>query len=183
MLESPVGISVPLAICLGLLASFIQSLGLTIQRKAHIQNESIPITKRKSVWRMPLFLIGFIIFISANIGGTIFQIGALPLTILAPLGAVSLLFNALLARVLLNGLLSFYMVSGECTSEERRGERRDMIGDRVRDRKLAQDGVGPLMIQCSDHFGIFSHLQELFSSLLELFSSDTLEQSKRRSIL
>jgi len=62
---------------------------------------------------MPLFLIGFSIFISANIGGTVFQIGALPLTILAPLGAVSLLFNALLARVLLNGLLSFYMVSGE----------------------------------------------------------------------
>lgn len=51
-------------------------------------------------------------FLAANISGTIFQIGTLPIVILAPLGAVSLLYNALLARALLNDFLSQHMVMG-----------------------------------------------------------------------
>ncbi|KIS69049.1 uncharacterized protein UMAG_03028 [Mycosarcoma maydis] len=104
--------SVPTAIALGLMASFIQSLGLTIQRKSHLLNESLPPARRKSEWNRPLWLIGFAIFLVANIGGTVFQIGALPIVMLAPLGAVSLLYNAVLARFLLNDLLSKYMVMG-----------------------------------------------------------------------
>ncbi|PWZ03786.1 hypothetical protein BCV70DRAFT_23099 [Testicularia cyperi] len=104
--------TVATAIILGLVASFIQSLGLTIQRKSHLLNESLPTTRRKTEWRRPLWLIGFLIFLVANIGGTVFQIGALPIVMLAPLGAVSLLYNAVLARFLLNDLLSRYMVIG-----------------------------------------------------------------------
>ena len=51
-------------------------------------------------------------FITANIAGTVFQIGALPIVMLAPLGAVSLLYNALLARILLNDIFSQYMIFG-----------------------------------------------------------------------
>jgi uncharacterized membrane protein YoaK (UPF0700 family) len=107
------GISVPVAIVLGLLSSFIQSLGLTIQRKSHIQNASLAEAKQKSEWKRPLWLIGFVVFIVANIGGTVFQIGALPIVMLAPLGAVSLLYNALLARFLLDDFFSRYMIVGE----------------------------------------------------------------------
>ncbi|SNX87249.1 uncharacterized protein MEPE_05959 [Melanopsichium pennsylvanicum] len=104
--------SVATAIALGLIASFIQSLGLTIQRKSHLVNESLAPARRRTEWKRPLWLMGFVIFLVANIGGTIFQIGALPIVMLAPLGAVSLLYNAVLARFLLNDLLSKYMVMG-----------------------------------------------------------------------
>lgn len=104
--------SVATAIALGLIASFIQSLGLTIQRKSHLINETLPQARRKTEWKRPLWLVGFAIFLVANIGGTVFQIGALPIVMLAPLGAVSLLYNAVLARFLLNDLLSKYMVMG-----------------------------------------------------------------------
>lgn len=150
--QSQPAISVPLAIVLGLIASFIQSLGqstvhspqstiycpspiylqrahldclsplsrapafagLTIQRKSHLLNERAPADHKRTEWRRPLWIIGFVIFLCANIGGTVFQIGALPIVMLAPLGAVSLLYNALLARFLLNDFFSKYMVLGEC---------------------------------------------------------------------
>lgn len=117
MADDPTGpISVPVAIVLGLVASFVQSLGLTIQRKSHVQNASLPTTQQRSEWKRPLWILGFAIFLFANVGGTIFQIGALPIVMLAPLGAVSLLYNALLARFILDDFLSSYMVIGgsEC---------------------------------------------------------------------
>jgi magnesium transporter len=52
------------------------------------------------------------IFISSNILGSIFQIAALPVVILGPLGAVSLLWNAFFARLLLGDVFSPYMILG-----------------------------------------------------------------------
>lgn len=105
-------ISVSAAIIIGLLTSFVQSLGLTIQRKSHIQNVHLPQQRQRSEWKRPMWIIGFVIFIVANIGGTVFQIGALPIVMLAPLGAVSLLYNALLARFILDDFFSKYMIIG-----------------------------------------------------------------------
>ena len=105
-------LSVPLAVGIGLIASFVQSLGLTIQRRSHLLNERAQPDKRRSEWRRPMWVLGFLVFLTANVAGTIFQIGTLPVVILAPLGAVSLLYNALLARVLLDDLLSRHMVYG-----------------------------------------------------------------------
>lgn len=105
-------IPVLLAIGLGLLASLIQSIGLTIQRKSHILNSALPIPQQRPSHKRPLWITGFVLFMLANVGGTIFQIGALPIVLLAPLGAVSLLYNALLARVLLDDLLSVPLVLG-----------------------------------------------------------------------
>lgn len=79
----------------------LSSSGLTIQRKSHVQESQLPDHLRRRPIRRPLWLIGFIIYITSNIFSTIFQLDALPIVILAPLGAVSLIYNALLARLIL----------------------------------------------------------------------------------
>ncbi|KIP11943.1 hypothetical protein PHLGIDRAFT_395773 [Phlebiopsis gigantea 11061_1 CR5-6] len=103
-------ISIPLGITVGLLASFVQSLGLTIQRKSHVQNQALPESEQKVEHRRPLWLLGFGIFISSNLFGSVFQIASLPVVILAPLGAVSLLWNAFFARLILGDVFSPWMV-------------------------------------------------------------------------
>ena len=52
------------------------------------------------------------IFISSNVLGSLFQIASLPVVILAPLGAVSLLWNAFFARLLLGDVFSPWMIIG-----------------------------------------------------------------------
>jgi hypothetical protein len=52
------------------------------------------------------------IFITSNILGSVFQIASLPVVLLAPLGAVSLLWNAFFARLILGDVFSPYMVFG-----------------------------------------------------------------------
>ncbi|KAF8846389.1 hypothetical protein BDN67DRAFT_961117 [Paxillus ammoniavirescens] len=94
------GISIPVGIFIGLLASFVQSLGLAIQRRSHVLNSKLPELERKVEHRRPLWLLGFAIFFTSNILGSLIQIASLPVVILAPLGAVSLLWNALFAQLL-----------------------------------------------------------------------------------
>ncbi|KAJ7103538.1 hypothetical protein B0H15DRAFT_812630 [Mycena belliarum] len=103
---------IALGISIGLLASFIQSLGLTIQRKSHVLNEALPEHRQRVEHRRPLWLLGFAIFISSNIIGSVVQIASLPVVILAPLGAVSLLWNAFFARLILGDVFSPWMVLG-----------------------------------------------------------------------
>lgn len=105
-------VGVALGITIGLLASCVQSLGLTVQRKSHLLNQACSEGDRRPDYRRPLWLIGFGIFISSNILGSLFQIASLPVVILAPLGAVSLLWNAFFARLILGDLFSKYMVLG-----------------------------------------------------------------------
>lgn len=52
------------------------------------------------------------IFISSNIIGSLVQIASLPVVILAPLGAVSLLWNAFFARFILGDVFSVWMILG-----------------------------------------------------------------------
>ncbi|KAF7310910.1 hypothetical protein HMN09_00634200 [Mycena chlorophos] len=101
-----------LGITIGLLASCIQSLGLTVQRKSHVLNEALPEDQQRVEHKRPLWLLGFAIFISSNVIGSLVQIAALPVVVLAPLGAISLLWNALFARLLLGDVLSPWMVLG-----------------------------------------------------------------------
>ncbi|KAJ3575644.1 hypothetical protein NP233_g968 [Leucocoprinus birnbaumii] len=105
-------ISIPLGIVIGLIASFIQSLGLTIQRKSHVQNQSLPKHDQRVEHRRPLWLLGFATFILSNLIGSLVQIASLPVVILAPLGAVSLLWNAFFARLLLGDVFSPWMIIG-----------------------------------------------------------------------
>ncbi|KAI0001613.1 hypothetical protein BJV77DRAFT_968851 [Russula vinacea] len=83
-------ISIAAGIIIGLLASCVQSLGLTIQRKSHVLNQALPDDLQRVEHRRPLWLLGFLIFISSNILGSLFQIASLPVVILAPLGACTL---------------------------------------------------------------------------------------------
>ncbi|GAA5944628.1 hypothetical protein JCM10213_008090 [Rhodosporidiobolus nylandii] len=112
MADDPPHISIAAGITVGLVASFVQSLGLTIQRLSHVANERLPVPDRKRDWQRPLWLFGFSIFILSNVFGTLFQIGALPIVVLGPLGAVSLLWNALFARVILGDEFSVTLVAG-----------------------------------------------------------------------
>jgi magnesium transporter len=59
-----------------------------------------------------LWLLGTAIFISSNVVGSLVQIASLPVVILAPLGAVSLLWNAFFARVILGDVFSPWMILG-----------------------------------------------------------------------
>ncbi|KAF9955871.1 hypothetical protein BGZ72_003318 [Mortierella alpina] len=102
-----VGISIAVA------TSFIQSLGLTIQRKSHVLNEAIhPKELRRQACHRPLWHLGFHTYILSNLTGTIFSIGYLPVIILAPLAAVTLVFNALFARLLLGDVFSRQSAAG-----------------------------------------------------------------------
>ncbi|KAF9578468.1 hypothetical protein BGW38_005710, partial [Lunasporangiospora selenospora] len=95
-----VGISIAVA------TSFIQSLGLTLQRKSHLLNEADPKELRRQACHRPLWHLGFHTYILSNVTGTLFSIGYLPVIILAPLGAVTLVFNALFARLILGDVFS-----------------------------------------------------------------------------
>ncbi|RIA80623.1 magnesium transporter NIPA-domain-containing protein [Glomus cerebriforme] len=93
--------------------SFIQSLGLTIQRKSHVLNENIhPKELRRSACKRPLWHLGFDTYIISNIIGSIFSIGYLPIIILAPLGAVTLVFNAIFAKLLLGDIFNRQTIIG-----------------------------------------------------------------------
>lgn len=47
------GLSIPAGIAVGLAASFVQSLGLTIQRKSHLLNQALPVEQQKVEHRRP----------------------------------------------------------------------------------------------------------------------------------
>ncbi|KAF7727915.1 hypothetical protein EC973_006914 [Apophysomyces ossiformis] len=75
---------------------------MAYQRKSHILNDQIyPVELRKNAFKRPLWLAGFIAYLGANIIGSIFSIGYLPIVILAPIGAMGLVFNAVAARIVL----------------------------------------------------------------------------------
>ncbi|EEB05212.1 DUF803 domain-containing protein [Schizosaccharomyces japonicus yFS275] len=80
-------------IIVSLTSSFAQSLGLSLQRLyySHVQQR----TRRKKYLGMGLFL-------GSNILGSAFRIATLPMILLAPLNAATLVFNALLASCLLH---------------------------------------------------------------------------------
>ena len=88
------------------------------RRWFHLNFTQIMVTRILCVFPLPLsqrrlLICSFaVIFISSNILGSLFQIASLPVVILAPLGAVSLLWNALFARFILGDVFSLWMVLG-----------------------------------------------------------------------
>ncbi|KAK2461919.1 hypothetical protein APHAL10511_006382 [Amanita phalloides] len=102
--------SMALGISVGLGAYCVQSFGLTLQRKSHVLTAALPPAARRPQHRRPLWLLGLAIFLSSNILGSLVQIATLPVVILAPLGAVSLLWNALFAWCILGDIFSLWMI-------------------------------------------------------------------------
>jgi magnesium transporter len=92
---------ITLGVTTAIITSLIQSLGLTLQRKSHIKEDAKPPHLRRRPFRRPLWRAGFAIFLTSNLLGSTVQITTLPLVILAPLQASGLIFNAVLASVVL----------------------------------------------------------------------------------
>ncbi|KAF5390327.1 hypothetical protein D9757_002944 [Collybiopsis confluens] len=78
----------------------------------HKQTDNRNTAGRESTFRLfvRLWLLGLAIFISSNVIGSLVQIASLPVVILAPLGAVSLLWNAFFARLILGDSFSSWMI-------------------------------------------------------------------------
>ncbi|KAJ1959872.1 hypothetical protein IWQ62_004442, partial [Dispira parvispora] len=96
-----------LGVTTSIVTSFTQSLGLTLQRKSHLDQgepSTLIVGNQPTVpyYRRPLWLLGFCLFLASSFGGSLVTISLLPVTILAPLGAVTLVSNALFAKWLLD---------------------------------------------------------------------------------
>lgn len=73
-----------------------QAFGISIQRRSHLLvDPSTPLYKR------PLWISGFLIYTISNLIGSTCTIGYLPIVILAPVGAIGLVFNAIFAKWIL----------------------------------------------------------------------------------
>lgn len=91
----PLAIWSPLFVAI--LASMTQAFGISIQRKSYLlnSNNTIPLYKQ------PLWISGFLIYTISNLIGSTCTIGYLPIVILAPVGAIGLVFNAIFAKWIL----------------------------------------------------------------------------------
>lgn len=112
--------------------SGVQSLGITLQRKSHVlpyphqlSDDSVVSLRRENppvepdyarhthTHRRNLWLVGFFLFITANIFGSLVQLTTLPLIILSPLQSIGLIFNSVLSCLLLPGEhFTWKLVSG-----------------------------------------------------------------------
>ncbi|CEP12082.1 hypothetical protein [Parasitella parasitica] len=95
-----------IGICVSVITNLVQSFAMAFQRKSHIFNDAVfPVEARKHALKRPMWVISFATFLTANIIGSIFSIGYLPIVILAPIGAMGLVFNAIAAKIVLGTLL------------------------------------------------------------------------------
>ncbi|EME48731.1 hypothetical protein DOTSEDRAFT_67684 [Dothistroma septosporum NZE10] len=89
-------------IIVGLLSTCVQSVGLTLQRKSHmLEDEKEDHVERRPAYKRRRWQIGMFLFLVANIVGSTIQIVALPLPLLSTLQASGLVFNSILATLLL----------------------------------------------------------------------------------
>ncbi|GAB7361797.1 hypothetical protein MBLNU230_g1840t1 [Neophaeotheca triangularis] len=96
------GAGVAFGIIVGLISTCVQSVGLTLQRKSHmLEDEKIHHHLRRAPYRRRRWQIGMFLFLIANIIGSTIQITTLPLPLLSTLQASGLVFNSLLASLLL----------------------------------------------------------------------------------
>lgn len=99
----PPGGTITVGIIVGLLSTCIQSFGLTLQRKSHIlEDEKEDCEIRRPAYRRRRWQIGMFLFLIANIVGSSIQITTLPLPLLSTLQASGLVFNSILATLLLH---------------------------------------------------------------------------------
>ncbi|KAI8967134.1 hypothetical protein BDF20DRAFT_830065 [Mycotypha africana] len=81
-----------------------QAFGLSLQRKYHVlSNNNNNSRKRKTgaLYKRPLWISGFLIYTLSTLVGSTCTIGYLPIVILAPVGAMGLVFNAIFAKLIL----------------------------------------------------------------------------------
>ncbi|ODV82545.1 hypothetical protein CANARDRAFT_179434, partial [[Candida] arabinofermentans NRRL YB-2248] len=100
----------------GILSSACQSVGLILQRKAHLITQDTTTlqldSSHLSPYKRSLWHIGFLLFIIANVFGSSIQITTLPLIILSPLQSIGLVFNTIFNSILLDEIFTMYSLIG-----------------------------------------------------------------------
>ncbi|KAJ8905351.1 hypothetical protein NDN08_001858 [Rhodosorus marinus] len=80
--------------------SVLSALGIALQRKSHVDEEEKPADERTAYVTRPMWLLGFGLYLACQTFGASIALGQLPTLILAPLGSVQLVFNAIFASML-----------------------------------------------------------------------------------
>lgn len=107
-------------------SSAVQSLGITLQRKSHVIAYRDPLEDPRDPRREPagdtdyarhaykrnMWLVGFFLFIVANVVGSVVQLSTLPLIVLSPLQSIGLIFNSVFSCLLLPGEHSSAKLAG-----------------------------------------------------------------------
>lgn len=102
MADASPGALVALGVIVGLLSTCVQSVGLTLQRKSHmLEDGKEDLHDRRPPYRRRRWQVGMFLFLIANIIGSSIQITTLPLPLLSTLQASGLVFNSILASLLL----------------------------------------------------------------------------------
>lgn len=101
---------IAIGVLVGIISSAVQSVGLTLQRKASVAHASAcaagrdheaSLRDRRSLYRNTTWQMGLALFLLSNVVGSSVQIATLPLIVLAPLQSCGLLFNSAAAHYLL----------------------------------------------------------------------------------
>ena len=102
----------PLSIAL--LASMTQAFGISLQRRSHLVDQRlVGINDNLPLYKRPLWLSGFLIYTMSNIVQSTCTIGYLPIVILAPIGAIGLVFNAIFAKIVLGDPFTVKTITGK----------------------------------------------------------------------
>ncbi|KAL7267721.1 hypothetical protein RUND412_009674 [Rhizina undulata] len=102
-----------IGVCVGIVSTSVQSLGLTLQRKSHLlEDDRPPHINPRPPHRRRRWQIGMLLFIISNILGSSIQITTLPLVILSPLQASGLVFNSICATLILGEPFTRYSLIG-----------------------------------------------------------------------
>lgn len=107
------GAGVALGIIVGLLSTCVQSVGLTLQRKSHMLEDSKEDCEtRRAPYRRRRWQVGMSLFLLANIVGSTIQITTLPLPLLSTLQASGLVFNSIMASLILKEAWTWRTLAG-----------------------------------------------------------------------
>jgi drug/metabolite transporter (DMT)-like permease len=107
------GAGVAVGIIVGLLSTGVQSVGLTLQRKSHMLEDSKEDhMARRAPYRRRRWQIGMSLFLLANIIGSTIQITTLPLPLLSTLQASGLVFNSIMASLILKEAWTYRTLVG-----------------------------------------------------------------------
>ena len=87
--------SYKLAILFRILTLALIALGIVIQRKSHVNNDSKPEDERKNAMFRPLWHLGFWLYVIFSLIGDFIAISSLPILVIAPLMTIILFFNAI----------------------------------------------------------------------------------------
>ncbi|KAI9316071.1 hypothetical protein BX666DRAFT_2019648 [Dichotomocladium elegans] len=86
-----------------------QAFGISLQRRSHLVEEQ---QHNLTLFKRPLWLAGFLIYTLSNVVQSSCTIGYLPIVILAPVGAIGLVFNAIFAKWVLGDPFTLKTVFG-----------------------------------------------------------------------